>query len=455
MRRTIILGGGVAGLGAALSHVRAGDEVLLLEMEREVGGLCRTVHWHGCHLDLGPHRLFTRYPEVQALIEETCGEHLVRTRRKSSLWLGKRFIDYPTRMTQVARAVGWPRVALLGGSFALGKMFPRREIETYRDVIVNQYGAEMYEWFFAPYARKTWRIDPDTLSREMAEKRLPPQGFWQMMKDRATGRATGYVRHFHYPDRGVGLLCDRLAERASEEGAEIRLAARPLGIEARDGGHDVVWSEEGGEVRRGCDRIVSTIPLTELLALLADVPDSVAEDARALPYSGLVIVYVLLAKRMDCADCWLYVPDADLCFNRAYLPQNFAPGLVPEDRSVLVLEVPANPGDELYDTPDAALRERVETDFLRVWPGKKVADFHTTRLPRVYPLYQLGYETRYRHIIEFLSGHGTLFSLGRHGLFSYNNSDLSLKMGLDVVEYEHAREWYGDQRRYDDYRIVD
>ncbi|MBE7559771.1 FAD-dependent oxidoreductase [bacterium] len=460
MTRTLILGGGVAGLAAALSHARAGDDVLLLEKEDTVGGLCRTFHWHDCWLDLGPHRLFTRYPEVQALIEETCAGHLVETRRKSSLWLGGRFIDYPTRTRQVAAAVGWPRVFLLGGSFFLGRMFPRRRIELYRDVIVNQYGAEMYEWFFAPYARKTWRIDPELLLREMAEKRLPPQGFWQMISDRATGRATGYVRHFHYPDRGVGLLCDGLAERAQAAGARIVTSVVPtrLRLDGANVSRETFVDPRGRETETDVDRVVSSIPLDALLELLdPPAPDEVRQAARQLPYSGLVIVYVLLKQRMPAGDCWLYFPDPELCFNRAYLPQNFAPGLAPPPRTVLVLEVPCRPDEELYQASDEVLRERVETDLAKVWNGGQaaVADFCAIRLPRVYPLYTRDYLPRLRAVLEYLSSIDNLFSLGRHGLFSYNNSDLAIKMGLDVVEYAHARDWYAGQGRYDDYRIID
>ncbi len=460
MTRTLVLGGGVAGLAAALSHARAGHDVLLLEQEETVGGLCRTVHWHDCWLDLGPHRLFTRYPDVQALVQETCKDHLVETKRKSSLWLGGRFIDYPTKPTQVAAAVGWPRVLLLGGSFLLGKMFPRTGVETYRDVIVNQYGAEMYEWFFAPYAEKTWRVDPDTLVRAMAEKRLPPQGFWQMMKDRATGRATGYVKHFHYPDRGVGLLADGLAEKARAAGARIETGVRPAKLLLNGGSvsRETFVDPEGREQSTEVDRVISTIPLDALLDLVdPPAPDEVKAAAAALPYSALVIVYVLLARRVDRGDCWLYFPDPELCFNRAYLPQNFAPGLVPPDRTVLVLEVPCRTDEETYQLPDDAIRGRVEADLARVWPRGEavVADFCAMRLPRVYPLYTRDYLSRFRRILDQLGKIDNLFSLGRHGLFSYNNSDLAIKMGLDVVEYAIARDWYAGQGRYDDYRIID
>jgi protoporphyrinogen oxidase len=54
--RTIILGGGPAGLSAAY-HLQ--DEYLLLEKAERVGGLCKSVEENGFIFDYAGHILFT------------------------------------------------------------------------------------------------------------------------------------------------------------------------------------------------------------------------------------------------------------------------------------------------------------------------------------------------------------------------------------------------------------
>ena len=53
-----IIGGGVAGLAAALRLGRSGQFApLVLEREEKPGGLARSLHFKGISTDLGPHRL--------------------------------------------------------------------------------------------------------------------------------------------------------------------------------------------------------------------------------------------------------------------------------------------------------------------------------------------------------------------------------------------------------------
>ena len=53
MARVIVVGGGIAGLGAAFTLQKAGVEVSVLESEPEAGGRMRSKYWNGAWIDLG------------------------------------------------------------------------------------------------------------------------------------------------------------------------------------------------------------------------------------------------------------------------------------------------------------------------------------------------------------------------------------------------------------------
>lgn len=53
MAQIVVVGGGIAGLGAAYTLQKAGVEVSVLEAAPEAGGRVRSKHWHGAWIDLG------------------------------------------------------------------------------------------------------------------------------------------------------------------------------------------------------------------------------------------------------------------------------------------------------------------------------------------------------------------------------------------------------------------
>ena len=43
---TVVVGGGIAGLGAAWKLREAGVDVTIVDANPDVGGRCRSFHWH-------------------------------------------------------------------------------------------------------------------------------------------------------------------------------------------------------------------------------------------------------------------------------------------------------------------------------------------------------------------------------------------------------------------------
>lgn len=59
--KSVILGAGPAGLGAALELTKNNMSVVLIEKENQVGGLARTISKDGWRFDIGPYRFFTDF----------------------------------------------------------------------------------------------------------------------------------------------------------------------------------------------------------------------------------------------------------------------------------------------------------------------------------------------------------------------------------------------------------
>ena len=71
-KRALVIGGGIAGMNAALSLGKQGFEVVLVEKEPELGGFARNLH----HTIEGA--------DIQAYLEKLIGEVRPTTRSRSS-----------------------------------------------------------------------------------------------------------------------------------------------------------------------------------------------------------------------------------------------------------------------------------------------------------------------------------------------------------------------------------
>ena len=64
MKNVIIIGAGMTGLGTAWKLSENGYQVKILESEKIIGGLAKTVKVGSQNLDIGPHSFFSEDKEI-------------------------------------------------------------------------------------------------------------------------------------------------------------------------------------------------------------------------------------------------------------------------------------------------------------------------------------------------------------------------------------------------------
>ena len=73
MKNVIIIGAGPAGLTAAYQLLKKGKgeyKVTIIEADKQVGGISKTITYKGNRMDLGGHRFFTKEAEVKKIWKE-------------------------------------------------------------------------------------------------------------------------------------------------------------------------------------------------------------------------------------------------------------------------------------------------------------------------------------------------------------------------------------------------
>ncbi|HZO96484.1 MAG TPA: NAD(P)/FAD-dependent oxidoreductase [Gaiellaceae bacterium] len=435
----LVLGAGPAGLTAAYLLGKAGRDAVVVEADRQVGGLAKTVEIDGFRFDLGGHRFFTKAREVEALWHEVMGDELLLRPRMSRIYWNHRFLDYPLRGPDVIRKLGPVELARCAASYARAALTPRRREESLEDWVSNRFGRRLFELFFKSYTEKVWGVPTTEIRAEWAAQRIRGLSFASAARAAFLGNRGNRVRtlisEFHYPRYGPGQMWETMTRLIEEQGGTVLLESPVTGVALADGRVEAV--EAGGRTFRP-EAVVSSLPLRELVAMTDPAPPAaVAEAARGLRYRDFLTVALVVSGDDLFPDNWIYIHDPSVRVGRIQNYRSWSPWMVPDpDRACVGLEYFCFAGDDLWTSSDDELVELAasELETLGLARRGQVERGFAIRVPKAYPIYDAEYADRVAVIRAWLETVENLQQVGRNGLHRYNNSDHSMLTAMRAVD---------------------
>ena len=450
----LVLGGGLAGLSAAWALARAGRSAWVLERDAGVGGLARTAVRGAVRFDLGGHRFHTPDGAIEALVRRLLGPELLTVPRRSQILLGARYVDYPLRPLNALAGVGARATCAMLADYVLERLRARLSappMVSLEDWVVSRFGRATFDLYFKGYTEKIWGLDAQRISMEWVAQRIQGLSLGVALKRALLGSRAPHVatlaEEFLYPPPGIGRIAERLGEEIEPAGRVLTATAveavehdgsRGRGVTARAAGQDHAF--EAAE-------LVSTIPLTALVRMLRPRPPAeVLEAAARLRYRDLVIVAVMVDRPRVTDQTWIYVPDRRVPFSRIHEPTNWSAQMAPPGQTLLVTEHFCFRGDDAWRAPDERLAEVTIAHLARLGllGRREVLDSAVVRVPRAYPLFEVGYEGQRRLIRAYLGRFRNLHLAGRAGAFAYMNMDQVIASGLGAAADILSREAPGN-----------
>jgi protoporphyrinogen oxidase len=426
-----VLGGGPAGLAAALRTARDGRSVVVLERGDALGGLAGSFEVAGVRVDYGSHRLHPSCdPRLLGVIRELLGDDLQLRRRHGRIRLAGRWVGFPPRPADLARTLPPAFTAHLAVD-ALAAPLRRPRADTFAEVVRAGLGPTMLRELYAPYVEKIWGLPPDALDGELARRRVGARSPGALV-GKLVRRGNRAGAAFYSPRRGYGQISDALATAASAAGAEIRLGAEVRGVRPDADGVDVTIAD-GARVRAAI--VASSVPVPVLVRACADVPVAVSEAAASLGFRALALVYVVLARSRYTEFDAHYFPGLDVAPSRVSEPKNYRHGADPPDVTVLCAEIPCSVDDPTWRSSDADLTARVVDDLTRSeLPDASPVDAVVRRVPRAYPTYARGFAPRFATVDRWLDAQDRIVTFGRQGLYAHDNAHHAMATGWTLAE---------------------
>jgi protoporphyrinogen oxidase len=440
MSNALIIGAGPAGLTAAYELSKLGIGSTVLEADRQVGGLSRTVNYRGYRFDIGGHRFFTKVPLINELWKEILGEDFLLRPRLSRIHYRGNFFDYPLKATNALAGLGPIEALIVGLSFANAKLFPHADETNLEQWVANRFGHRLYEIFFKTYTEKVWGIPCSEISADWAAQRIKNLTLPEAVRNAVFGNGksktgeiiTTLVEQFNYPRHGPGMMWERCQELLAAQGNETVRGIKVEKIRHHHGRVECVYgrTHEGESVEFSADDFISTMPLRSLIRVLSPAPpDEVLEAANNLRYRDYLTV-VLIAKREKVfPDNWIYIHSPEVKMGRIQNYKNWSPHMVPDpSRTSLGLEYFLWDKDKEWGwSNDRLIEEGIrECAKIKMIEPDEIEDGTVVRMKKAYPVYDQKYQESLAIIRRYLESITNLQTVGRNGLHRYNNQDHSM-----------------------------
>nr|MBI3614532.1 hypothetical protein [Nitrospirota bacterium] len=181
------------------------------------------------------------------------------------------------------------------------------------------------------------------------------------------------------------------------------------------------------------EKLVSTIPIPELVRRCTDLPSDIREAAEGLRCVSVYSVNLGVARERVTDMHWIYFPEPEYPFYRAGFPMNFSPGLGPSGCSSLYVEISHQPTAAMA-SDDVLTLVRGGLDRAGIFTAKDeivAADVRDIRY--AYVLFDRHRARVLPAILQELERRG-IHSIGRYGRWEHTSMEDAIGQGKKLAE---------------------
>jgi protoporphyrinogen oxidase len=441
-KEAIIIGSGPAGCAAGCALIDSGTSTLIIDRLDSPGGLARSVVKDRNTFDIGPHRFFTKSPEVLELWRRFLGPDLTSVDRLTRILYRGKLFNYPLTPLNALFGLGIVSASTAFVDYGLTRIrriVSPREPESFEDWVTDNFGRTLYETFFKHYTEKVWGIPCSQISADWASQRIKGLNLFTalynaLLKSKKADVKT-LVDQFLYPRQGAGRLYSNMIGYFESCGGDYIPNAEVVGIASRDNGWEVRYESAGQLKTINCRHVLSSAPLNDFLGMLTpSPPEEIRAAASKLRFRNHYCVNLIVRNKANLfADNWIYVHSPELKTGRIANYANFSKDLqATSDSFPITVEFFSFTGDTISEMDDKkkidlAIKELKNTGLMNT---QHIEDAFTVFSPSAYPVIEIGYENLLAKIRAYLGTLKNIQTFGRGGLFQYNNQDHSIMTGL-------------------------
>lgn len=423
MAKIGIIGGGMAGLGAAYELSLAGHEVVLYERSNQLGGLAGSLAVNNVPIEQYYHHMFPSYNDMIPLANELgLGKDVFFKKASTAYFIGGRFFPFNGAL-DLLRFTPLPFIdRIRTGVVVLLLRLKRnwRSLEKIRasDWLLRYFGSNVYRTLWEPLiSSKFGRYARD----------ITMSWFWGRIYERPTS--------FGYFTGGFKRFVDALEQRLVRQGVSLVRGASVERIEKTERGFLV----HAGSVQDFDEVIIATPPAPYLKLARALISDAAAAKAERMPYMGTVCAIAVLDRHFS-PHYWINNTRENAPFVVLVEQTRFVPESTYGGKHPLYLARYIDPASDFYRLPDEDIWKQYEEELGRINPDFRrdwIVERYLFRAPFTQPVVTVGYE-----VPSFSTDCDGLWWVSMSHIYPWDRgTDRSLAAGREVARMIIARSY--------------
>ena len=427
MAKVVILGTGISAFGAANRLKSERTDVVLYDKNSFHGGHTVSLKYkEGFTFDIGPHVSFTSDTRIQEMLAANVdGQFDTHDYKFTNYWKGY-WLGHPAQTNLYGLP---PEVVVRIIADFVEQSGKQVDIKNYEDWLLVAYGRTFAEQFPGQYTYKYHTTPAHNLTTDWMGPRMYRPKLEEMLHGALSPITPNvhYIQKFRYPKQGgfSAYLSKWAATMHMELNHEVvRIEPKPRLVTFKNG------------LKTGYDALISSIPLPELVKLIAGIPRDVVSAAEQLACSACVLVNVGVG-RDDFSDTHIdYFYDLDVIFPRISYPHMMARSNTPPGCGSVQVEIYFSPKYRPFvgkpeDYIEPTVRDLIRCGVLR--DDEKIVFKDAVHIPYANIIFDHDRAAALKRVHDYLDEIG-IQPCGRYGEWGYFWTDDSIKSGERAAE---------------------
>lgn len=417
-----VLGGGIAGISTAYHLNLHGIKNILYEQNGEWGGLCNNFTiGNGFLFDYFVHLSFTQNEYVKELFSKSAP--YIKHYPESINYYKGIWLKHPAQ-NNLAPVSSDEKIKII---LDFLKRPDIHKSKNYEEWLIAQFGEYFATNFPIKYTLKYWTTGAENLTTDWVGNRfsLPPiedllKGAFEEQKENFY-----YAKEMRYPEKGgYKSFLNYMAKDIN-----IQLDKKATLIDIKRNKIDFF---DGSSTYY--EKLISSIPLPELINIIKDVPENVKTAASKLHVTSGQLVSLGFNRPDISPKIWFYIYDEDIEPARAFSPSIKSPNNVPQNKSSLQFETYYSKLRPKRMNGDNLIEHIINKgEIMKLWSGKdiEVSDYREVEYANV--IFDFDRSKNLSLVKSYLDEQD-IQTCGRFGDWEYYWSDQSLMSGKNIAD---------------------